>query len=1002
MPRKYRAAEEDFLFVSGAESIFGMLRPIEEKLRAGGYKGLLLADYYNEIYKELGVIDEEATRKKQEEMDKKQGGKAEKVGPVYKKTPTTYIEMQNAAEMEDQGNMYIENQIAQHQTLTRDAEKIFRNYIKGYENYLDLLIKNTPEKEYPQELSELRYHKAYIRMLKVFGSRELLEDQLAFAINGRAYDGDTPSIKEVGNNLKNGVSRELWRSVHKYYPYSEHGGAITALINTACDYEENKQKDTYIEQIKARDQYKKALQDYLASCKALEVKPGEKEITAKRKITEDTIKKLKREDGPEKDIDYEAIMKRVEEQEKNGLVPDPEEKKIVDDIHKAVDEYYIKNEKGDEIDAYNSLYYRELDAMGYCTNEKDFTGARGNGSFFHEVEAQINAIDMGWPMDELIHIERLHRAMRTSFKRKTGKFTPEEMEFKNSIKTFYDEKIKDKPYPATEEERQALYRELYELSNGIAELSKQTLASLNNDEEEVEVVWNEIRDDIKKTMDKPLTFAQKLVLDHVQKDPEPEVTAEEIGAIKNSIGKDRFGHSNSAEYKALKKAMEQFEAAFKADENGFTEVPGKEMSPEKLKLLEELREKADAYLMDKDKEKKLPAERSAMGKERYEGAVKAYHLADKLLKAHEARLEQAAKEKKEAECRRGRKEAREAFFDPDSPKGKKAIETEILRAGSKEAYLRKKEEEVARDREEAGKEPVTDAEKYERFINDCRVKKEEPAVYEDEVYNKEMQQMRLDNLGNMLAALEFREAGKEFDKAAIVERGAQLKTLYSLDSLKLVTKGMNGPEKLKDALTFTFRADDLRTQMEESLYDVGKVKYKNIGESQRKYQKDIGELLSAKKPEHVSENTRKIIDALTDIKNIDLQDKTLVGIHSYELRKANAKLMEAVTETFKQPNAIQKDAYGSKLALDSLAVLGSYTGCQAVTNRLLQKLNTRVKDQDGNRMNINIEDFHMNYGVKHSRDLARRMQEKKVQAGKKAEANRHTKAGTEKKTVMHN
>ena len=67
------------------------------------------------------------------------------------------------------------------------------------------------------------------------------------------------------------------------------------------------------------------------------------------------------------------------------------------------------------------------------------------------------------------------------------------------------------------------------------------------------------------------------------------------------------------------------------------------------------------------------------------------------------------------------------------------------------------------------------------------------------------------------------------------------------------------------------------------------------------------------------------------------------------------------------------DAYGPKFALDSLAVLSTYTNCNAATNMLLQKVNAKIRNKDGSKLNINTADFNRNYGVKHSKELAQTM-----------------------------
>ena len=95
MPRKYFAMPADIFVLSGIKTIYSMINPIEKKLVAAGYKGPLLADFDNDIYQELGVIDNEATQELQEQSNEEwmagnKGplGEAPQVDPVYKKQLT--------------------------------------------------------------------------------------------------------------------------------------------------------------------------------------------------------------------------------------------------------------------------------------------------------------------------------------------------------------------------------------------------------------------------------------------------------------------------------------------------------------------------------------------------------------------------------------------------------------------------------------------------------------------------------------------------------------------------------------------------------------------------------------------------------------------------------------------------------------------------------------------------------------------------------------------------
>lgn len=475
-------------------------------------------------------------------------------------------------------------------------------------------------------------------------------------------------------------------------------------------------------------------------------------------------------------------------------------------------------------------------------------------------------------------------------------------------------------------------------------------------------------------MDKPLTFAEKLALNHaLNKDEDLTINADSVRELKDGIGKDRFGHINSTEYKELKNAFGKFDAAFAKEKDGFVVTDQKDISPDNLKILEGLRASAEKYLKEKDTEKKLHKERSEMGKARYESAQKAYHLADKLLKQHEEKLEKESNAKKQAEREKGRKEMKEAFFDANSEEGKESINFDRLRAGGDEAYSKLKEEEARKEAEAAKKEPVTDEEKYDKFINECRLKKDAPVSFEDEDLNKEIQQKRVDDLGNMLAAMEYKASGKPYNEARIISRGAELKDIYSLNALKRSNEKVNGPEKLKNALTFGFRAEALKSQLEQGMYEVGKKKYKNTNESQSKYQKDITELLERKQPEQLSEKSQKIINALNEIKNINTDDKNLAAMNAYKMGKANKHLMETIRENLLDTRRMDMNAYDSKLALDSLAVLTTYTNCNAATKMLLEKVNARNMNMDGSKLNINTADFNRNYGVKHSKELAQTM-----------------------------
>lgn len=91
-------------------------------------------------------------------------------------------------------------------------------------------------------------------------------------------------------------------------------------------------------------------------------------------------------------------------------------------------------------------------------------------------------------------------------------------------------------------------------------------------------------------------------------------------------------------------------------------------------------------------------------------------------------------------------------------------------------------------------------------------------------------------------------------------------------------------------------------------------------------------------------------------------------MNAYKLRKANTKHMKAVDSVFDNVERMDPQGYGTKLALDSLAVLTTYTGCQAVTNKLLHKINSRIIYNKGNKYDINVEDFTKQYGVQNTKN----------------------------------
>ena len=114
-----------------------------------------------------------------------------------------------------------------------------------------------------------------------------------------------------------------------------------------------------------------------------------------------------------------------------------------------------------------------------------------------------------------------------------------------------------------------------------------------------------------------------------------------------------------------------------------------------------------------------------MGKGRYEGASKTFILADHLIRKHEKRLEDQAKQRKEKECEKGRRITREAFFKEGSKSLEKYTTFAKRLAGGEEAYNEQMAAQARQDEEDARKEPVTDQERYEKLINGCRLKKDD-------------------------------------------------------------------------------------------------------------------------------------------------------------------------------------------------------------------------------------------------------------------------------------
>ena len=151
----------------------------------------------------------------------------------------------------------------------------------------------------------------------------------------------------------------------------------------------------------------------------------------------------------------------------------------------------------------------------------------------------------------------------------------------------------------------------------------------------------------------------------------------------------------------------------------------------------------------------------------------------------------------------------------------------------------------------------------------------------------------------------------------------------------------------------------------------------------------LNEGFLAQKPGVLSPQSKKILDALGEIKNINTEDKKLAAMNSCKMGKANKKLMEAINESLTGLNKVDTDSYGHKLALDSLAVMSTYTNCKSATNELLRKVNIKAKNKDGGRLDINVAQFDQNFGVKHSKELARKLsvrQEQPVPQDRQPEA----------------
>ena len=954
MPKKYKPTADDIFFVSGSYSIYGMLRPIEEQLQKGGYRGLTLTDFNHNLCNMLEI---------EENPD------------------MNFRDKMGNASVVDEGEIIIDGGVVAGKTLTKDGRREFRDYINKYSNLLELLIKNTPPEEYPEEVAEMKYHQTYIRMLKVFGSRQLFSDKLAFLANARNYDGDFDAIKERGNAAKKGVSREFWRHVRAYYPYSDLRDSYAELTNLACDREESREKETYAGEVEYREKYKKALQNYIAVNRAMEQGPAETERLTKLYLRDEIIKAMKNQDGPDKNVDYYGILKRVAEQETNGQDPDPEEKAISEDIKNRVNAKYTTDAY--RFDWCNSRYEKELKAAGTKElNEADFTGNRGNTVLLSEVEAQINAIDMGWPVDELENIARLQLVLRSTISVGNNPDPQGALDYKNRCRTFYNERIKDKKYPATEEARQAFYRDFYALARESETFISGEFVDNTDDQNFYNGKWEKFSQGVKKTMEKKLSPVQKAVACLAHEEGIADLSAERINAIQNQINTTkRLGHIDSTEFGEFKRTFADFAAAYQANPEAFVISPEHGLSPENLELLKKVREKAKGYLNKLDDAEKNLDKRSPMGKARYEGAAKTFSLVHQLIMKHEKRLEDQAKVKKDAARAKGRKLTRDLFITPGSKNYDTYIDFAKKKAGGEEAYQAHLEAERVQEEEDLAKVPVTDDEKYEKLFDTYRLKKDAPAVTEGDELDS-----RIETLALIHAAKESQKAGKPYDFTAIHDRAKLIRKVYFMDNyFKTVSQnpnGPNGPAILRDALIYPCRADAVMHTLEECMYEVGQAKYGNTFVAQNKYQADLAEVLSRKREAPLSDKMKDLVEAINEVMRINLKDNTMVGMNAYKLRKANVKIMKAVHNVFDQRyNQFDKDAFAPKLALDTLAVLTTYTGCEPVTRKFLQHLNYTKKTNEGQKLNLNFDSFTRTFGVKHSKELAETMRRNAGQAG---------------------
>ena len=157
------------------------------------------------------------SKKNKEWKAEKKGaiGDAPKVAPVYKKTADNFVTKGDTFQSDGIGSVIINNNsFTNSDEFTEESDKEFHKYLDKFEKYLDLLISNTPEEEFKEEFTQLRFQKAHIRAMRTFGSGQVFSNELGYAWSMEMFDSDLPCIKEPGVSM-GGVSRELWKQIYK-------------------------------------------------------------------------------------------------------------------------------------------------------------------------------------------------------------------------------------------------------------------------------------------------------------------------------------------------------------------------------------------------------------------------------------------------------------------------------------------------------------------------------------------------------------------------------------------------------------------------------------------------------------------------------------------------------------------------------------------------------------------------------------------------------------------